>query len=234
MPRIKEVESENKNSEINNIQENEIDLNQFSETVVEEDTLDIKFDDSEDFDIDGIKLTEIKKIDKLPHGMYIIELNTGETKEVSLDFGEAAIIDHHLNRHLNSQDDVLTSDEKSSAEILESLPKISVVDLERNLGEVFDVQFIHPDLRGFWACNEDIPIFLKYGYVYCKANMIKFFDSTFRNLKPGEGFNPESPISINGLTLMVCRKETQEAIMNHHLQKMVNVDNNKKIAFKPN
>lgn len=170
----------------------------------------------EELEIAGVTLSDIKKIDRMTNGMYIIKLTSGEIQEVSLDGGEASIIDHFLNRQ--SHDDVLQSDAKPSAEIID-LPILNIEDLERNLGSVFEVEFADPNIGGFWAIPEDIPQLLKYRYTFARPHMIKFFDSAFGDLKPGEGFNPEGPISVNGHTLLVARKETQQAVMDFYYNK---------------
>ncbi len=175
----------------------------------------------EEMEISGIKLKEFKKIDKLGNGMYIIELaETGLTKELSLDKGEAELVDHYLNRHLNNGGASISSDEEnaSSASLHKKvdLPSFNREALERNLGNSFEVEFVDPDIGGYWAIEEDIKYYISTGYTYAKSSMIKFFESSFGDMKPGEGFSPDGRICINGHTLLVAKKSTQQQLQDYH------------------
>jgi len=167
--------------------------------------------------IQGINLSDIKSIDKLSEGMFIIEMKDGLTTELSLDDGEADTIDHHLNRQLLSNDASLTDGTPSDIKI--ELPEFNRNALERNLGSWMEVTFVNSDISGYWATEDDISYYMQAGYTYATPNMIKFYKSTFSGRNPGEGESPEGHICRNGHTLLVCRQETSEQLKKFHYNK---------------
>lgn len=189
-----------------------------SEVVLEEPVVEEKTQlDEESMEIEGLLLKDIKKIDKTTPGMYIIELRDGSKDEYSLDDGQSTFIDHYLSRHLS--DDVSESDVVLPSGEKVEIPYMTVNALERSLGNWMDVEFVDPDLGGYWASDEDLPRFLMKGYVYAQPNMIKFYESTFDDSNPGEGLSPDGIIKRNGHTLLVVRKETQKMLHDYYFNK---------------
>lgn len=172
-----------------------------------------------------LPLTSYRKIDKTSEGMYLITLVDGSSKELSLGNGEAELIDHYLNRHL--KDDASVSDLSVLDDGSVEPPSVNRKALERNLGNWMDgVEFVDPDHVGYWATDDDTGYYLSVGYVYAHPNQCKFFDSTFADRKPGEGFSPSGRISMNGHTLLVAKRETEKALHDHHYRQRASHNDN--------
>lgn len=168
--------------------------------------------------VNDIDINNYKKIDKLGNGMYRIELCNGSVENVSLLDGEANIIDQHLIHH--SKDDVKHSDISSrDAEKSVELPSINLEALENRIGDRMNVRPVDPNHVFYWCRQNKIHEYLDIGYVFAKKSMVKFYESHFRSAKPGEGISPDGNCNINGLTLLVCTKQTQKAIRDFNYNK---------------
>jgi len=80
--------------------------------------------------------------------------------------------------------------------------------LERNLGSGFsDIEFTHPNLKGYWAIDVDIPKYLRFGYEYCKKEWVKDYELLFSHKAPGTGDNPNGMVTHEGHTLLIASDE---------------------------
>jgi len=168
--------------------------------------------------VNDIDINNYKKIDKLGNGMYRIELCNGSIEDISLLDGEANIIDQHISHH--SKDDVKPSDISSrEAEKSVELPSINLEALENRIGDRMNVIPVDPNHVFYWCRQNKIHEYLDVGYVFAKKSMVKFYESHFRSAKPGEGISPDGTCNINGLTLLVCTKQTQKALHDFNYNK---------------
>ena len=153
------------------------------------------------------KKKAMKKIDKLDNGMYRIEKDSLE-EEVSLDEGEAITLEQDIRQNSQSADIATSDDITPSVEDINDDPRFNRNPLERNLGSnMTDIEFTHPDLRGYWASDEHIPRYLNWGYSFALPKDVKDFNRLFSEMNPGQGLTPDGKINFNGLTLLVATKD---------------------------
>ena len=94
--------------------------------------------------------------------------------------------------------------------------------LECNLSYGFsDVEFIYPHLTGYWPTQEDVPRYLNHGYIFCKKEWVKNYDSIFPFSSPGEGSNPDGMIPHKGHVLMVASEEISNARTEFYRKRIV-------------
>lgn len=108
------------------------------------------------------------------------------------------------------ENDLKKEEEGSEKEIVS--PPSFRSPLERDLSFGFsEVEFIYPHLRGYWPTKEDVPRYLNHGYVFCKKEWVKNYNSVFPFSSPGEGDNPDGLVPFQGHVLMVASEEIANA-----------------------
>ena len=126
------------------------------------------------------------------------------------ELNEAQLVRTDVNSDDSVRKDVNSPD--VDVDILKH-PVFSRNPLERNLGSnLSDVEFVHPELTGYWASDNDIPRFKEAGYEFAHPKFVKDFERRFHvETNPGDGLSPDGMIKRQGLTLMMARKEVAQA-----------------------